>query len=157
MNKTKAVKDFWNEFCLKRSFAEAGEKYQVWNFGSTREMARELADLVLSGKKTATASLPETYETKPDEKPTVGTYSVVTDFDGVPVCVVQTTEVNHVPFNEVGPEFAFDEGEGDQSLDCWRGVHSEYFSKEAFELGIEFSENSLICCERFRLVFPNEL
>jgi len=45
-------------------------------------------------------------------------------------------------------------GEGDQSLAYWRGVHAEYFSKEAVELGTEFCENSIICCERFRLVFP---
>ena len=115
-------------------------------------MALELAELVIRGKKFATASLAAVNEIKPDEAPFPDGYSVVTDFLGEPICVIQTVEIRHIPFNEVDGQFASDEGEGDQSLEYWSTVHHAYFTREAAELGIDFNEHSLICCERFKLL-----
>lgn len=79
---------------------------------------------------------------------------VVTDFHGVPLCVIQTVEIKHLPFEEVDAQFAADEGEGDQSLEYWRDVHWRYFTREAAELSIDFNKRSLVCCERFLLCIP---
>jgi uncharacterized protein YhfF len=84
----------------------------------------------------------------------LGGYSVVTDIEGCPKCVVRTTEIQTVPFNKVDAAFAFDEGEGDQSLNYWRGVHWEYFSRQCAEMGIEPSETMPVICERFELLYP---
>ena len=70
------------------------------------------------------------------------------------MCVIQTVEIRHLPFEEVDAQFASDEGEGDQTLEYWRTVHWRYFSREAAELGIDFDERSIVCCERFRLLYP---
>jgi len=144
---------FWIEFC-SASDVDANEAYQVWYFGNTVEMALELAGLVRSGKKFATASLEAVNEIKPDERPIPDGYSVVTDFDGHPLCVIQTVEIRHLPFSEVGAQFASDEGEGDQSLEYWRDVHRSYFAREAAQLGINFDDRSIVCCERFKLLYP---
>ena len=93
-------------------------------------------------------------EIKPEVAPVPDGYSVVTDFDGNPQCVIQTTEIRRLPFNEVDAQFAFDEGEGDQSLEYWREVHRNYFTRECREFNAEFNELMLIDCERFRLLFP---
>ena len=153
MNESPKVKEFWQKFCASGDI-NPETPYQVWYFGNTSEMARELAELVLQGKKTATASLVEFNKLHPEIAPFEGCYNVVTDFEGNPQCVIQTTEIRHLPFTEVDAQFAFDEGEGDQSLEYWRDVHRAYFTKEAAENGLEFNEKSLICCERFRLLFP---
>jgi len=147
------VEEFWAEFCAATGIS-SDEPYQVWYFGNTTEMALELAELVISGKKFATASLVAVNEIKPDEAPIMGGYSVVTNFSGFPLAVIRTTEIRHLPFAEVDPQFAADEGEGDQSFEYWRDVHSIYFSREAAELGIEFNNDSLVCCERFTLLYP---
>ena len=152
MKKSEAIQSFWGGFCAV-SKVDPNGPYQSWFFGNSSAMARELAELVISGKKFATASLAEANELQPDEAPVADGYSVVTDFEGNPRCVIQTTEIRHVPFNEVDAQFASDEGEGDQSLEYWRRAHSEYFSKEAPQLGIVFNETSMICCERFILRF----
>jgi uncharacterized protein YhfF len=128
--------------------------YQVWYFGNTREMAAELAGLVLSGIKTATASAVEMNRIQPENAPKPDGYSVVTNFDGEPLCIVQTTGIRHVPFLEVDADFAAAEGEGDLSLEYWRRVHWDYFTREAEQFGFEFDERSLVCCERFKLLFP---
>jgi len=147
------VKRFWQKFC-EASGTNPETPFQIWYFGNSAEMAAELAALVLQGKKTATASLVEFNEAHPELAPVANGYSVVTDFESAPVCVIQTTEIRRIPFEEVDAAFASDEGEGDRSLSFWRDVHRRYFTKEAAENGLEFNEKSLICCERFKLIFP---
>ncbi len=154
MNKSNSVEKFWREFCAKNQDVNADEPYQVWYFGLRSEDAAELCNLVLQGKKTATASLPWEYEDKPDDAPFVGGFSVVTNYEGVPQCVLKTIELRVVPFNEVDENFAFDEGEGDQSLDYWRAVHWDYFSRRCIEIRREPSSTMPINCERFELLYP---
>ena len=149
-----AALEFWNAFLDTYPQIPKDTPYQVWYFGNTPEMSLELVQLVISGKKTATASLAAVNEIKPDDAPVPDGYSVVTDFDGGPMCVIQTTEIRHVPFDQVDAEFASDEGEGDRSLEYWRSVHRSYYTQEAAELGLEFNEQSLVCCERFKLLYP---
>jgi len=148
------VKEFWSRFSASNPSVDPSAPYQVWYFGNTRDMAAELVDLVLSGKKTATASSLIMNELEPHNARQPDGYSVVTDFDGEPRCVIQTAEIRFVPYAEVDAEFAADEGEGDLSLEYWRRVHWDYFTGEAGRFGFHFDERSLICCERFRLLFP---
>jgi uncharacterized protein YhfF len=70
--------------------------------------------------------------------------------------VVRTTELRVVPFNEVDAEFAFDEGEGDRSLDYWREVHWDYFSRRCAAIGKEPSTEMPVNCERFELLYPQK-
>lgn len=153
MIKREKAELFWKEYCSQNPEVSTDNSYQSWYFGNTPEMAAELAGLVISGKKHATASLAAVNEIKPDEAPIMNGFSVITDFFGEPLCVIQTVEIRNIPFDEVDAQFASDEGEGDQSLEYWRDVHHAYFTREAAELGIDFDECSLVCCERFRLLY----
>lgn len=144
------VEEYWKSFC-RTSGVSIDTPYQSWYFGNSREMALELVELVIAGKKIATASLDKTNELIPENAPIDDGYSVVTDFDGEPMCVIRTDEIRHIPFREVDAKFAADEGEGDLSLEYWRRVHRDYFEKESAQLGFEFDEDSVVCCERFRL------
>ncbi|MFN0141719.1 MAG: ASCH domain-containing protein [Pyrinomonadaceae bacterium] len=148
------VEKYWREFLANDPSISPDTPYQVWYFGDVAEMAHELAELVIAGVKTATASLLETNKREPEKAPIDGGYSVVTSFDGEPMCVIQTTEIRHLPFHAVDAKFAYDEGEGDRSLRYWRDVHISYYTREAAKLGFDFDENSIVCCERFRLVYP---
>ena len=154
MKITRSIQNFWERFCESSPCVDPITPFQHWFFGNAGEMAHELATLVISGRKTATASLKRANDLKPENAPIMDGHSVVTDFDGNPICVIQTTEIRHLPFDEVDPQFAFDEGEGDRTLEYWRERHLRYFTREAAELGVEFNEKSIICCERFRLLFP---
>jgi uncharacterized protein YhfF len=155
VEKNRLAEDFWREFCQIKDL-NYEISYQVWYFGNSVEMAKELGELVVSGKKSATASLVEFNKRHPGSAPIDKGYSVVTDFEGNPLCILQTTEIRQLPFDEVDIQFAFDEGEGNQTLENWRDGHWRYFTKEAAELEIEFNEKSLICCERFRLLLVKE-
>ncbi len=147
-----SIKNFWNEFCATNGLAP-DTFYQVWYFGNSQKMSIELVDLVISGKKSATASLVAVNILQPENAPIDDVYSVVTDFEGNPQCIIQATEIRNLPFDGVDAQFASDEGEGDQTLADWRDRHWRYFTREAKELGIEFNEKSLVCCERFKLLY----
>lgn len=153
MNKSDSIEKFWQKFCAENSEINPNESYEVWFFHHNRESSKKLAQLVVSGKKKATASLMEN-ESDSGDGGIVGGYSVVTDFDGNPQCVIQTTQVRHLPFSEVDAQFAFDEGEGDQTLEYWRAAHRKFFIECCRELNIEFDESMMICCKRFELLFP---
>ena len=127
--------------------------YQTWYFGSTQEMAAELGSLVRQGVKTATCSLLWEHELGGEPLPQLGDLSIITDWDGHPLCIIETVEVRIRAFKEVDEQFAFDEGEGDRSLDSWRADHWSYFTRICNSLGRKADESMPLVCERFRLVF----
>lgn len=108
------AEQMWNKFVSKNQIMEM--QYQSWAFGAA---ADELADLVLRGIKTGTASAYPIYEAE----------------------------------NEALPKNGGKEGEGDGSLEYWRNVHDEFFSKEMAEIGKLFDEDMPVVCEEFELVF----
>jgi uncharacterized protein YhfF len=61
--------------------------------------------------------------------------------------VIETVELSLRNFAEVDEQFAFDEGEGNRTLEFWRQAHCTYFGRRG-----QFSEDMLLWCERFRLV-----
>lgn len=154
MNRSEAVQNFWLEFCGIDPEVDPRAPFQVWYFGDGPDLADELCELVLDGTKTATAALVWEAEADPDTAPFPGGYSVVTDFAGAPRCIIRTTEIRVVEFDEVDANFAFDEGEGDRSLDYWRQVHWDYFAKRCVELGNVPDLKMPVICERFELLFP---
>jgi uncharacterized protein YhfF len=153
MDDSNQIQNFWRQFCAKHSDINPDESCEVWHFANNTETADALAHLVIAGVKKATASLME-HDSDNGDGGIVGGYSVVTDFNGRPRCVIQTTEVRHLPFRDVDERFAFDEGEGDRTLDYWRRAHRRFFAECCVELGLEFNESMLICCKRFRKLFP---
>ena len=90
-------------------------------------------------------------ENKPVPRP--GDPSIVTDFAGNAVCVIETVRVDIVAFNEVSAEFAATEGEGDGSLAYWRRAHDEFFGRECRRLGRQPAHDMPLVCERFEVVF----
>lgn len=112
-------------------------------FGDGPELADELLDLILEGKKTATCwSAAE--GTKGTE---VGKSWVVLDGAGRPRAVLRTVELTQKRFNDMDAQFAFEEGEGDRSLAYWQGAHREYFTRNG-----GFQSDMLLYCERFELL-----
>lgn len=151
---TNQITRYWSSFCQMNPKISEDVPYQVWYFGNSQEMSINLANFVVNGTKRATASLVLVNEKIPENAPIPNGYSVVTDFEGKPMCIIQTTEIRHVPFLEVDFQFAKDEGEGFENIEEWRKGHRDYFTKECREMGFEFDETMLVCCERFKLLYP---
>src|SRR5512142_1951505 len=123
---------YWAQFLesLPESSDRPNGYYDAFYFGSTRESALTIAALVLNGIKTATGSLQWVYEAEGRQPPAAGQYSIVTDGEHQPICIIQDTEVRIAPFDEVDAAFAWDGGEEDRTLESWRQIYWEYIVSE---------------------------
>ena len=142
-------KEMWQAY--KKINPKIGDEIDAWAFGA---LADELAELVLRGEKTATASTYELYKLENEPLPQVGSFDVILDSQDKAVCIIEITKVSVVPFNDVSAEHAFKEGEGDKSLAYWQQVHQEFFTECLAEAGLEFSQETGVVLEEFRKVYP---
>ena len=126
---------------------------EAWGAG---EMADELGGLIASGKKTASCGTWWEYVAEGCKVPAIDLLTVVLDARGEPLCVIETYAIEVKPFNEVTPEFAAWEGEGDLSYEYWRRVHWEYFSQSLKTIGKEPAEDMPVVCERYRVLYKEE-
>ncbi len=129
--------------------------YMTWHFSSSKEGADTLGAQACAGTKTATASLLWEYEADDEELPQPGDRSIITDWDGRPLCIIETTGVEVVPFDEVDAAHAAAEGDDDPSLARWRELHWRAFSRTCERIGRQPAEDMPVVCERFRRVFPS--
>lgn len=148
-----SIAAFWAEFTAAVGRDESARFYEAFHFDDNQADADELAELVLRGIKRATASLLWSFEAAAKALPRVGDLSVVTDWSGEALCVIETVGVDIVPFAEVNAEFAATEGEGDGSLAYWQRVHTAYFARVCEHIGRAPSAAMPVVCERFQLIF----
>lgn len=141
---------FWAKFVAQFPEYKDAERPEAWQFGVE---ADELADLVVRGIKTATASGYKLYELEGEALPQPGLLNIILNSKDEPVCVTQNTDLIVKPFDEVTAEFAYLEGEGDRSLDYWRRVHWAFFSEEYARNGLAFSESELVVGEVFECLY----
>lgn len=147
------IRSFWAEFEASAGGNLMHRFYEAACFDDNETSANQLAGWVLAGKKRATAGLAWSFEGTGRQAPKPGDLSVVTDWHGTPLCVIETKAVAIVPFDDVSDEFAATEGEGDGSLRYWREVHWAYFERECARMGKQPSLRMPIVCERFEVVY----
>lgn len=140
--------ELWNGFCAETNIKD--QRCEAWAFGGAPD---ELAALVLSGEKTATASAFPLYELTHTELPRKNAYSVILNARDEAVCIIRTTKVYVVPFCEASPDHAYKEGEGDKSLEHWRTVHRAFFTACMEENGLVFDDTMPVVCEEFEVVY----
>lgn len=124
----------------------------VGPFGDTVELADELIDLVIRGRKRATASALVDYETDEGAPRQTGTISIATDGAGRARAVLRTTQVRIGPLSSVDESFAWDEGEGDRTRESWLQDHERFFQRYLPTVGVSFAPEMLTVFERFEVL-----
>ena len=81
--------EMWNAY--KQINPSIGDEIDAWAFGVEADL---LADLVLKGEKTATASAYDLYAVDNAPLPQEGTFDVVLDSQDQAVCIVEVTKVS---------------------------------------------------------------
>ena len=141
--------EMWNKY--KQINPSIGDEIDAWAFGVEPDL---LADLVLRGEKTATASAYDLYALEVESLPQEGTFDIILDSQNQAVCIVEITGVSVEPFNQVSAQHAYKEGEGDKTLTYWRQVHEDFFTDCLGEAGLIFRPESKVVLEEFRKVYP---
>jgi uncharacterized protein YhfF len=151
-NRTEA---YWRSYVdtLPVDSSARDEQYVAEGWGDSPEMADELGALIASGTKTAACSALWEYEAEGEPLPKVGSKTIVVDGNGNPLCIVEMTEVEVVPYDRVDARFAYEEGEGDRSLAYWRDAHWRFFSRTLPNVGREPTTEMPLVCERFRVIY----
>ena len=85
--------------------------------------------------------------------PEAGDYSIILASDEDPLFILKDKKVEIKKFSEIDEDFAAKEGEGDQTLEGWQKIRRKEFAAKCEEYGIGFSEDTLILCEEFEVVF----
>ncbi len=146
-------KELWEQFVAANpSYRNA--TYEAWCYGSDDPDA--LLALTLAGTKTATASAYPAYVYENCDPPAVGALSILLNTRQEAKGIIRTTRVTIVPFRDVPEKQAYLEGEGDRSLSFWRSVHAQVFAAEMAEIGTQFTEDMLVVCEEFELLYPKK-
>ncbi|MBM7839507.1 uncharacterized protein YhfF [Alkalihalobacillus xiaoxiensis] len=132
----------------------AGNNYTAWAFGDgTKQLADELAQLVISGKKTGTTSAYLAYEQENEPLPQIGAYSIILDGDEIPCAIIQSTEIEIIPYHSITEAHAQAEGHGDQTLASWQQAHEPFLRSQAEMYGRSFHPEMLVVFEHFKTVY----
>ncbi|CAA9239397.1 MAG: hypothetical protein AVDCRST_MAG42-1615 [uncultured Chthoniobacterales bacterium] len=150
-----SVEAMWRSFLHSRG--ETPETSQLrlssFHFCDKEHDADLCARLVVAGVKRATSPSLWFFESRAERLPAVGDLHVITNWAGEAQCVVRTTQVEVVPFDQVTEEHAAAEGEGDGTLAWWRRVHWEYYARELSGTQFERRADMPIVCERFERIW----
>lgn len=120
--------------------------YTVRTLGSSEEMFGRLLPLILDGSKTGTFSL--------GEAPQVGAYVVVTHFDGSPALIWRVTEVEILPFDDIGERQLAAEGPALREVEAWRQVHIRAWATQLAGKTREEIGKTLVVAQRFVVIYP---
>jgi cystathionine gamma-synthase len=108
---------------------------RTMELGSPGRMRAWLNDLVLAGRKTATAGLVEEYDAEAEPPEQVGERLVLVDDNGARRGVIVVERVERRRMADVDWEFAHAEGEGFTSVENWASSHREFWAADGYEVG----------------------
>lgn len=151
----KKIEEMWQVYLrtVGETVGTTQKRFSAWHFCDNKADADELAMLVKSGQKRATAGALWSYEQENEPVPQVGDHSIILNWAGEPQCIIRATAVEIVPYNEVTADFAATEGEGDGSLTYWRRAHWAFFTRDLATWGLEPTETMPVICEVFEVVY----
>ena len=149
------IETFWQDYLdtLPEDSRVCDERYVAEGWGDSPQMADALGALIADGTKTATCSALWEYEAEGEPLPETGLKTIVLNGNGDPLCIIETTEVEVRPYEEVDAQFAYEEGEGDRSLEYWREAHWRFFARTLPSVGKEPTVDIPLVCERFRVIY----
>jgi uncharacterized protein YhfF/catechol 2,3-dioxygenase-like lactoylglutathione lyase family enzyme len=147
-----ATINFWNDFVTKFPKYEHHSIPVSDHFCNDKINTDICADLVLKGVKQASCGLKIMYDLKKEFFPEINQLTIITNWDHQPICVVKTIDLSFRKFKDIDSKWAESEGEGDQSLKQWKETHRDYFQKQLDDLGLVFTEEVELICERFEVV-----
>jgi uncharacterized protein YhfF len=147
------IEAFWQQCqgTLPATHPHRAKAYTAWEGGDNSALMDGLGQLVAQVTKTATTSLLWEYAHDGESIPEVGELSIILSGAGLPLRVIETTEVRVMPFDQVDEQFAYDEG--DRTLAYWRDAHRRFFGRVCARIGRTVADDMLVVCERFRLVY----
>lgn len=151
-----SANNMWGDYLKNHLEDVFHEAPKAEHFCDNEKDANECARLVKAGIKKATSDSLLGLQYRNERLPKIGDFTVVTNWDGEAQCIIETTKVRLKPYFSITEEFAQTEGEGDKSLEHWKKVHWDYYSRELAEFERLPRESMIIVCQEFVKVFERK-
>jgi uncharacterized protein YhfF len=148
-----SVPAMWFSFIAENIEFSHAPMPESYHFGITKVDADTTAMLVVAGIKTASSGAFASYLHYQAAIPAEGDFAIITNWEGQAQCVIRTTQVEILPYNEITEDYAVKEGEGEQNLAHWKKTHWPFFSKDLSSFGEVATEDMMVVCEEFEVVF----
>jgi len=148
-----SVPTMWYSFIAENTEHSHTPMPESWHFNTNKQDADTAVMLLKAGLKTASSGALASYLNYQVPVPATGDLAIITNWEGEAQCIIQTTTVEIVPFNEVTDDHAMKEGEGDQTLSYWKKSHWDFFYKDLTSFGEIPSEDMMVICEEFEVIF----
>jgi uncharacterized protein YhfF len=149
-----SVLEMWTAYLTASNLEVDRPVPSFWHFCDNPIDADVCAQLVLSGKKRATAPSLWYLKSRGLPLPIPGDLDIVTNWQGVAQCIIRTTAVSIVRFCDVSADHAMAEGEGDGSLEHWKDVHWRYYGRELLRTEYTPTDDMPLVCQYFERVYP---
>ena len=149
-----SANNMWGDYLknhLEDVFHEAPRTIHFWD---NEQDANKCAKLVKKGVKRATSDSLLGLQNRKERLPKIGDYAVVTNWEGVAQCIVETTKVILKPFFSIDEEYA--RLEGDKSLAQWKKMHWDYYTRELAKFERLPRESMIVVCQEFEIVFKRK-
>jgi uncharacterized protein YhfF len=148
-----SARNMWGDYLDKHLEDAFHEAPQVIHFCDNQQDADLCADLVKNGIKKATTDSLLGLQYRNEPLPRIGDFKVVTNWKGEAQCIIKLTSVKLKPYFSIDAAYAHLEGEGDKSLDYWKKVHWDYFTRELEPFGRVPRESMILVCQEFERIF----
>lgn len=147
------ARNMWGDFLdahLEYAFVESPK---VIHFFDNEKDANHSLELVLNNTKKAMSHSLLGLQNRNEPLPKIGSFIVLTDWEGTAKCIVKTTAVKLKPLFSIDVDYAELEGEGDKSLDQWKNMYLNYFTRELAPFGRVPKESMIVVCVTFEKVY----
>lgn len=143
--------EYWQKF-LKEKGLDPESKYAgVFGFEAKGFAGTERIASLLAGKKRAAFFPYSSYAIDNEVLPVSDEHYLILGAERTPVCVIRTTRVQIVPFDQVTMEMVQAEGE-DSSVEEWRQKTRENLEEEGQVVGFEFEPDIKLVYMEFEVV-----
>ena len=144
--------EFWEKYARESRLGDEAKYAGDFGFEAKGFFGTERLAALLAGKKTAAFFSYATFAVDNEELPVSDERYIVRGADGEPLCVIRTTRVQVIPYDQVSWELAQREGE-DSSIEEWRDRTRENLEEEGAVVGFDFAPDIRLVCVEFEVVF----
>lgn len=144
---------FWRAACKARGDLNAAGDYEVRWIGLDDETTEQVLELIASGDKTGTFTLPWIVERTGQPRPQAGRCIVLIDYRGSPRLLVRLTRVEAVAFGDVTERHTAIDGSPVRALETWKPLHTHYWNELLRPFGLHVREDMPVLVEAFELLY----
>ena len=144
--------EYWEKFLKEKGLDQEAKYAGVFGFEAKGFGGTERTAAILAGKKTAAFFSYASFAIDNEIFPVTDEHYIVLGAAGSPLCVIKTTGVQILPYDQVTWEMAAKEGE-DSSIEEWREKTRENLEEEGQIVGFEFSPDIKLVYMEFELVY----